>query len=465
MPNGTNMTRKSVSPDYENIEKDFYYKQTVSKNPLRKWFHLNRYRISNSLVKSKYEKGQKIIDIGCGTCDWNTDKLAVFGVDTNAGFLKRAKEENRLYDYKITDAVNTGQPGESFDIVTIFEFLEHVEEYEKVIAEAGRLLKKGGHFIISVPYDVVFSMWRPLFFLQVILQGYILNNPYYRARCGHINHFSPRKIKDALEKYDFDVEFIFDMRRFTIFSCAKKRGADNRASESYSDTTVILPTLNEERSISNILRSIISRYRNCHIIVADDGSRDATKKAALSIGYENLNFLDRTEKPVHGLTASVLDAIAVVKTKYFVVMDADGQHPHEKIEEIVNILRLDGKFVIASRIEIEEEWSLSRRLISCAGSVLGKIALLLRGKNYLDYDILSGFLGCESMFCQGVLSDKSNSKRFRLKGYKVLFDLLKCAPRGLRVEEVYYRFETRKAEISKINIKVYLEYIKSCILP
>jgi ubiquinone/menaquinone biosynthesis C-methylase UbiE len=162
---------KNTTPAYENIEEDFYYKQTVSKNPLRKWFHLNRYRISNSLVKSKYKTGQKIIDLGCGSCDWNIDNLDVFGIDANEGFLRRSKQENRLYDYKIADAGNTGLPDESFDIATAFEFLEHLEDYEKVIIEAKRLLKKGGYFIISVPYDVILSLWKPLFFFTGTVPG------------------------------------------------------------------------------------------------------------------------------------------------------------------------------------------------------------------------------------------------------------------------------------------------------
>ena len=456
--------RENVSPDYENIEEDFYYKQTVSKNPLRKWFHLNRYRISNSLVKSKYKKGHKIIDIGCGSCDWNTDKLDVFGVDTNESFLKRAKQGNRLYDYKIADAGNTGLPDESFDIAAAFEFLEHLPAYEKVIAEVNRLLRKGGHLIISVPYDVVLSMWRPLFFLQVIFQGYILNDPYYRARCGHINHFSPQDIKDALEKYGFDVEFIFDMRKFTIFACAKKFGAADRDSESYADTTIILPTLNEERNISNVLHSIISYYKNCRIIVADDGSRDATKQAVLSVGYENLVFLDRSKEPVHGLTISVLAAIDLVKTEYFVVMDADGQHPYEKVEDIVNMLRLGDGLVIASRVEVEDKWPLLRKILSYCGTLLGKTSLLLRGKNYLSYDVLGGFFGCDlKSWKQAVVNDNAK-KCFRPKGYKVLFDFLKLLPDSLKIEEVYYKFATRRAEVSKINLKVYMEFVKSCFL-
>lgn len=457
--------KKILLPTYEKIEEDFYYKQTISKNPLRRWFHLNRYRIANSLVKSKYKKGQKIIDLGCGTCDWNIDKLDVFGVDANGNFLGRAKQQNRLYDYKIVDAGDTELSNESFAIATAFEFLEHLEDYEKVIKEAKRLLKKDGYFIISVPYDVVFSMWRPLFFLQVLLQGYIFRNPYYRAKCGHVNHFSPAKIKRAFTKYGFNVDLIFNMRRFTIFLCAQKNGADNVPSESYSDTTVILPTLNEERNISNALWGIISRYKDCRIIVADDGSRDGTKKAVLSVGYKNLTLLDRSKEQICGLTASVLDAIKLVRTRYFVVMDADGQHPYERIEEIVNILRLEDGLVIASRVEVEDKWPFVRKAISFLGTLFGKTSLLLRGKNYLSYDILGGFFGCDLKSWNESILKGSRRKNFRLKGYKVLFDFLKLAPANLGIEEVYYKFRTRRAEASSINFKVYMEFIKSCFLP
>lgn len=192
--------KENIETIYEKIDKDFYHKQTVSKNPLRRWFHLNRYRIATSLVKSRYEKGKKIIDLGCGSCDWNTDNLPVFGLDLNENLLKVARQKNRLYDYKAADALNTGLLNESFDIVTAFEFLEHVKDYEKVIKESKRLLEEGGHCIISVPFDTLFSLWRPLFFLQVLFQGYILQNSYYKNRCGHINHFSIEKIKRSFFK-------------------------------------------------------------------------------------------------------------------------------------------------------------------------------------------------------------------------------------------------------------------------
>lgn len=456
--------KEDIKSIYKTIDKYFYHNQTISRNPLRKWFHLNRYRIANSLVKSRYEKGKKIIDLGCGSCDWNTDNLSVFGIDFNENLLKVGKQKNRLYDYKVANAANTGLPDGSFDIVVAFEFLEHVKDYEEVVKESKRLLKESGYCIISVPFEDQFSLWRPLFFIQVLFKGYIYGDPYYKKRCGHINHFSVEKIKKDFLKHGYNVNLVFNMRRLTIFLCAQKEIARTTPAKSYDDITIILPTLNEEQNISDMLTHLISHYRDCDIIIADDGSQDATKKIASSLEYKNLIFLDRTNWQIHGLTASILDAIELVKTKYFIVIDADGQHPPGKIQDIVNILRLGSKLVIASRVEVERSWGLLRKTISYIGTFLGKTSLLLRGKNYLSYDILGGFFGCDCEFWNRCISNRLKRKNFRLMGYKVLFDFLKCAPSGLKIEEVYYRFRTRKSEISKINLKIYLEYLKSCFL-
>ena len=453
---------RNIESIYKSIDRNFYSEQTKSKNFLRKWFHLNRYRIANSLVKSKYKKNYKIADLGCGSCDWNIDNLNVFGIDLNEKLLKLAKQKNQLYNYKVVDTTNSGLPNDSFDIVVAFEFLEHINDYEKIVIEAKRLLKKGGYCIISVPYDVFFSLWKPLFFVQVLFHGYILQNQYYKKRCGHVNHFSTETIKNAFIKHGFDIDTVFVMRGFTIFLCAQKRATIVETIELYDDLTIILPTLNEEENIESMLSFITSHYRGCEIIVSDDGSQDNTKKIVLNFKNNKLTFLDRTNRKVHGLTVSILDAIDLVKTKYFVVIDADGQHPPKKIEEIVNTLRLGHKIVAASRVEVEKQWSFCRRLISYLGTSIGKISLLLRGKNYLNYDILGGFFGCETRFWKKCFH-KLKKKKFRLRGYKIFFDLLKYLPSRLEIEEVYYKFETRKADVSKINPKIYLEFLKGCL--
>lgn len=232
---------------------------------------------------------------------------------------------------------------------------------------------------------------------------------------------------------------------------------------SYADTTVILPTFNENGNIRNILTRLSSLYPECRIIVADDGSRDGTRESVRGVDDPHLRLLDRDRRDVHGLTVSVLDAAAVVDTKFFIVMDADGQHPVETVGAIVDRLRSAGGLVIARRKDFNAGWTLSRRIVSFCGDGIGKIALWFRGKNYFRYDILSGFFGCEKSFWDNQSSPAFKMSRFQLRGYKVLFDFLKYLPAGQRISEVDFRFETRQTGTSKISLKVYVEYIKSCL--
>ncbi len=445
---------------YKAIDGDFYDDQIRSLNPLRKWFHGNRYKIISDLVTAKFDNGMKIIDLACGSCNWNTKGLDVFGMDWNENLLKNAKERGRLSNYKMGDICDTGLVDNSFDIAVASEVLEHIVNYDRLVREIKRILKPGGYAVISVPFDTVFSLWRHLFFLQCLFQGYILGKDYYRKSCGHINHFSPQTLAALFIRHDFMIDAEFDMRRFTIFLVAQKSGVQ-APSAPFEDLTIILPTLNEGPNIGEMLDRLTSNYRGARIIISDDGSKDNTKDIALSFKNKNVLFLDRGIQPQHGLTISILDAINLVKTRYFIVIDADGQHPWQKIKEMINYLRLSGGVVLGSRVKVSEKWPLHRKALSYAGTMLGKISLILRGKPYLSYDILTGFFGAETSLWKANAAGKENINTFRAKGYKIVFDFLKVADCGIKIGEVYYEFNRREKAVSKINSKVHMEYLKS----
>jgi dolichol-phosphate mannosyltransferase len=230
-----------------------------------------------------------------------------------------------------------------------------------------------------------------------------------------------------------------------------------------ADVTVILPTLNEAKNIRALLTELCTIY-DPYIIVADDGSTDGTREIVKSLASSRLRLIDRSDENTKGLTASVLHAIAQVQTPYFIVMDADGQHPSSPLPLIARYLIQQSDLVVACRYEVEAEWSIDRRLLSWAGSFFGKISLLLRGKNYLSYDILSGYFGARTNSWHNLIADPTTKKRFQPKGYKVLFDFLKIAPHRLVSDKIPYRFETRKADQSKIDLRIYAYYFKSLFL-
>lgn len=210
---------------YEGYGEDFYEKQTRSLNPLRKWFHVSRYTKTRDMVERLYRKGMKIVDLGCGNCVWNAGKIPVMGIDFNRGMLERAKKAGRLKGYCVGDISKTGLKTGTVDLVVISEVLEHVPNYVETLGEIRRILKPGGKLLITVPYDTLFSLWKPLFALQCFLQGYVFGQEAYRKKCGHINRFSPKSLGRLLEGNGFEVESCCNHRFFNIFMLAGKKRA------------------------------------------------------------------------------------------------------------------------------------------------------------------------------------------------------------------------------------------------
>jgi dolichol-phosphate mannosyltransferase len=229
--------------------------------------------------------------------------------------------------------------------------------------------------------------------------------------------------------------------------------------KTYSDLTIIIPTLNEEDSIPVILQKIEEHVPKSKIIVTDDGSTDKTQELTVSFeGDVDAHFLDRKKEKIHGLTASVLDAIKICETPLFVVMDGDLQHPPDKITSFYQVLNEDFDVVGGRRIKVLGKWPLHRRLMSIIASLAGKISLLLRRKNRVK-DIMSGFFASKTELWQELLKEKE--EEFTLEGYKILFDFLKIYPTKLKISHVDYVFGTRGYGESKISSKVIWLYFKS----
>ncbi len=94
----------------------------------------------------------KILDVGCGA-GFLSNALAqksfsVTGVDLSPESLKVARKYDSTKTVQYLDGDATLLPFESgqFDVVTALDLLEHVENPEAVIKEAGRVLKPGGLF-------------------------------------------------------------------------------------------------------------------------------------------------------------------------------------------------------------------------------------------------------------------------------------------------------------------------------
>ena len=226
-----------------------------------------------------------------------------------------------------------------------------------------------------------------------------------------------------------------------------------------SETTIIIPTLNEEKNIDTMITTLTDLYPGISVIVADDGSKDRTGAIVSDFHAKNqrIRLLDRKDEEVKGLTISLIDALKITKTRYFVVIDSDFQHPPEKIGEGIELFPAGNQLIIGTRTSVEG-WGLKRKIISWGATTLGKISLFIRRRRR-PKDIMSGFFGGETGFILAIIHN--HPKTISPRGYKLLFDVLKVLPKNTPIGEFSYEFQTRSAGESKIGMKQILVYFRS----
>lgn len=218
----------------------------------------------------------------------------------------------------------------------------------------------------------------------------------------------------------------------------------------FSETTVIIPTLNEEQNIGMLVHELKKGYPEISIIVTDDGSSDKTRERAQESGAA---VIDRTNEKVKGITAAVLDAVKAVRTENIVVMDADFQHPPGKVGAIIEMLEIDD-MVIGVRERVVGPWGMLRKTESKVATAL---ALLRLGKRVKDP--MSGFFGIKTK-----LLNQMNKKNFELRCFKILFNILKNIDlEKTKIGSVLYDFNIRKHGESKIGAKAVFYFVKNLL--
>ena len=105
--------------------------------------------------------GSRVLDIACGPgllCRRIKQRLPatqVMGVDFSQYTINRnqALDQSLGIEYRCLDIRTLlGTLRQTFDVITMCEILEHLEQPEAVVAETFGLLKPGGRFILTCPH-------------------------------------------------------------------------------------------------------------------------------------------------------------------------------------------------------------------------------------------------------------------------------------------------------------------------
>lgn len=160
-------------------------------------------------ILSKDKRGL-LLDVGCshGAFDFELARrgYTVVGVDINKesiGVGEKIRDSLRVKNltFHHMDILSNDFPDKQFDVIIMFEALEHIKEDDRLILEFRRILKDDGTVILSVPYaEKVDEYNKPVGACMTKDGGYVCigeGGSHYR------NGYNLDRMKTLLEKNGF----------------------------------------------------------------------------------------------------------------------------------------------------------------------------------------------------------------------------------------------------------------------
>jgi glycosyltransferase involved in cell wall biosynthesis len=217
---------------------------------------------------------------------------------------------------------------------------------------------------------------------------------------------------------------------------------DKQTCEATETVAVIIPTLNEGRSIGKVIDGVpvadLSKNGlKTTVYVIDGRSIDNTKDIATKKGAKIIleNRL--------GKGAAVQKAFKSVTADYEIMVDGDNTYPIEMATEMVRLLKKND-VVIGSRLKGVIEPGAMTRLNVAGNVLLSLLAWVLFGVHVSD--VCTGFWGYRN--------DAIRRLELTAPGFEIEADMFaECARRGLQIAEIpiHYRAREDRPKLSSLR--------------
>jgi 2-polyprenyl-3-methyl-5-hydroxy-6-metoxy-1,4-benzoquinol methylase len=219
--------RKQIS--YEN------YKDENVANAVRNgnnFVKIERHKLRYDLIK-KYKPRGSLFDLGAG---WGHFMLTgqILGYDV---YGIEISEQPYLYsknDLKLpVDHIDFFDMKEDkkFDIVTMWDVLEHIDKADEVIAKCARITSKDGYIVIQVPQiDSYFAKKH--------------KDNWKMMGLDHVNYLGKKTITQLLKKHGYEVKTIkssFEIKLFimyTILPLLKRLRGDKKQTQQQANNAI-----------------------------------------------------------------------------------------------------------------------------------------------------------------------------------------------------------------------------------
>jgi SAM-dependent methyltransferase len=153
-----------LAPDLAGANRDdaTYLQGELAAAELRHFWFVARSRLINAAIRRHFARAGSFLDLGCGTggvlaaIDRQRPDLDLAACDVRLSGLDIVKQ--RVPRAAVVQADIRSLPYEShFDVIGVFDVLEHLDDDEAVLREIRRAVRPGGGAIITVPQHP--SLW------------------------------------------------------------------------------------------------------------------------------------------------------------------------------------------------------------------------------------------------------------------------------------------------------------------
>lgn len=141
---------KNWQKKFKEREEYKYWTGTL-RNRMGENSHFEYFFTTHFGIEKEFYRGKKILDIGCGplgSLEWADTASKRIGLDPLADKYKMLGTDRQAMEYVNAEAEKMPFPDDTFDVVSTFNSLDHVEDLDRVIAEIKRVLKPGGIFLL-----------------------------------------------------------------------------------------------------------------------------------------------------------------------------------------------------------------------------------------------------------------------------------------------------------------------------
>jgi len=202
-----------TQPEYKGLVNQAYLEEDLPLN-VERFLASQEFEETRNLLQKYLPEGRILLDIGAGN-GVSSIAFALSGYEVTAlepeesetvgtGAIKKLEKHYQLSNVHIVKAFAEDMPfpDETFDIVYARQSMHHAHNLERFVAEAARVLKKGGVFFTARDH-VVFDEKDKSWFLEM--------HPLHKFYGGE-NAFKAEEYKSAMQKAGLNI-----LREFKYF--------------------------------------------------------------------------------------------------------------------------------------------------------------------------------------------------------------------------------------------------------